>query len=227
LHTRCSNAAGRGTIGAAALAALKVCRMTGSIRQAAHETGGLRTKVLSAAARLLAAQGADHLSLRAIAEAAGIGLASIYHYFASKEDLLLNLAIDGFEDLRRDILQFQADPAFASPMQGGHRAFFNFAQTRPALFAVMFSPQILARQEALRDAEHQTFLAYQAAVQADGRIPAPHKEKAALAIWALGRGMAAMISSQPDGQLPEDMAATLFAGAAYLINHPVSETVTN
>jgi AcrR family transcriptional regulator len=193
--------------------------MTANIRHASHETGSLKGKVLSAAARLLATEGAEDLSLRAIADAAGIGLASIYHYFANKEDLLLNLAVDGFEDLRRDILQQQADPAL-TPMQGGHRAFFAFAQTRPALFSLMFSARLLARHANLRDAEHQTFLAYQAAVRADDRIPEPHKEKAALAIWALGRGMAAMISSQPDGQLPEEMAATLFAGAAYLINHP-------
>jgi AcrR family transcriptional regulator len=198
--------------------------MTGSIRQASHETGSLKGKVLSAAARLLTTQGAEDLSLRAIAEAAGIGPASIYHYFASKEELLLNLAADGFEDLRRDMLQFQTDPAYTSPMQAGHRAFFNFAETRPALFSLMFSERRLARHEVLREAERRAFLAYQSAVQADPRIPAPHKETAALAIWALGRGIAAMISSQPDGKLPPEMADTLFAGAAYLINHPVSET---
>jgi AcrR family transcriptional regulator len=198
--------------------------MTANVRQASHDTGSLKGKVLSAAARLLPTHGAEDLSLRAIADAAGIGLASIYHYFASKEDLLLSLAVKGFADLRRDILRFQVDPAFTSPMQGGHRAFLGFAQDRPALFSLMFSERLMARHETLREAEHATFLAYQSAVQADPRIPGPYKEKAALAIWALGRGMAAMISSQPDGKLPQDMAATLFAGAAYLIDHPVSET---
>jgi AcrR family transcriptional regulator len=198
--------------------------MTANVRQASHDTGSLKGKVLAAAARLLTVQGAEDLSLRAIAEAAGIGSASIYHYFASKEDLLLSLAVEGFGDLRRDILQLQADPAFASPMRGGHSAFFSFAETRSALFSLMFSERLMARHETLRQAEHETFLAYQSAVQADPRIPGPYKEKAALAIWALGRGMAAMISSQPDGKLPEDMAATLFAGAVYLIDHPVSET---
>jgi hypothetical protein len=109
-------------------------------------------------------------------------------------------------------------------MQGGHRAFFAFAQAKPALFSLMFSERLLARHENLREAEHATFLAYAAAVQADNRIPAPHKDKAALAIWALGRGMAAMMSSQPDGKLPDDVAETLFAGAGYLINHPASPT---
>ncbi|WP_372785045.1 TetR/AcrR family transcriptional regulator [Phenylobacterium sp.] len=197
--------------------------MTGKVRTASLEVGGVKTRVLAAAAGILATQGAEELSLRAIADSAGIGLASIYHYFASKTDLLLNLAIAGFEDLRRDILQLQADPAFASPMRGGHRAFFNFAETQPALFSLMFSERLMSGHETLREAEHQTFLAYQAAVQADPRIPSAYKEKAALALWALGRGMAAMITSQPDGKLPPETAATLYAGAAYLIDHPSGE----
>jgi len=198
--------------------------MTGNFGSASLEIGSLKAKALSAAARLLATRGADELSLRAIADSAGIGLASIYHYFANKEDLLLNLAIEGLADLGRDILQLQADPSFASPMRGGHRAFFNFAETRPALFSLMFSERLMARHASLREAEHQTFLAYQAAVQADARIADAYKEKAALALWALGRGIAAMLSSQPDRKLPPETAATLFAGAAYLIDHPATET---
>jgi AcrR family transcriptional regulator len=197
--------------------------MSGHPKPASLEVGGVKAKVLSAAAQILASQGADDLSLRAIAESAGIGLASIYHYFASKEALLLQLAIEGFEDLRRDILQLQADPAFGSPMRGGHRAFFNFAETRPALFSLMFSTRLMARHASLRDADHRTFLAYRDAVRADARIPARYQDEAALAIWALGRGIAAMLSSQPNGELPPELAAQLFAGAGYLIDHPAED----
>jgi AcrR family transcriptional regulator len=194
--------------------------MAENLRAASLEVGGLKTRVLAAAAQILGARGADELSLRAIAESAGIGLASIYHYFANKDELLLTLAVEGFEDLRRDILALQADPTFASPMRGGHRAFFNFAERRPALFSLMFSDRLMARHAALREADHRTFLAYQAAVSADDRIPRRYKEEAALALWALGRGIAAMLSSQPDGKLPPETAGKLFAGAAYLIDHP-------
>lgn len=183
------------------------------------EVGGLKARVLTAAAKLLATQGADDLSLRAIAEAAGIGQASIYHYFAGKDELLLSLAVEGFEDLRRDIAARQADPAVGSPMRGGHQAFFSLAETRPALFGLMFNARMMARYEALREADHRAFLAYQDAVRADPRIPAEVKDQAALAIWALGRGIAAMMSSQPGGVMPEEMATQLFTGAGWLIDH--------
>jgi len=180
----------------------------------------VRARALSAAASILSAQGAEELSLRAIADAAGIGLASIYHYFANKEDLLLSLALSGYEDLRRAILSGQADPDAGAPMRGGSRAFFAFAQARPALFSLMFSERLLARHEVLREAERGVLMAYMAAVQADVRIPPRHQEHAAYALWALGRGMAAIIASHPGGQPPPELMQKLFAGGAYLIDHP-------
>jgi len=144
----------------------------------------------------------------------------MYHYFENKDDLLLNLAIRGFEDLRSDIVQFQENPEYISPMRGGARAFFTFAQSQPALFSLMFDERLMARHEALRDAEDRTFLAYEAAVRADDQIPAQYQAVAAFALWALGRGMTAIISSYPGGQPPPDVLAKLFAGASYLINHP-------
>ena len=180
----------------------------------------MRSRVLGAAAQLLATQAADDLSLRAIAETAGVGLASIYHYFAGKDELMLCLAVEGLEALRRDILAGQADPEIGSPMRGGHRAYFTFLRTRPALFSLMFNERMLAHHADLRDAENRAFLAYLAAVQADSRIPERHQENAARAIWALGRGMAAMNTSHPGGQLPPEIAEKLSAGALYLIDHP-------
>lgn len=194
--------------------------MTRTARPRTLEIDGVRARALTAAASLLARDGVDDLSLRAIAETAGIGLASIYHYFQNKEDLLLSLALMGFEDLRRDMLQSQASQEFTSPMRGAARAFFAFAQARPALFSLMFSERLLARNATLREAEHRMFLAYKDAVQADDRVPARHQENAAYALWALGRGMAAIIASYPGGQPAPEILQKLFAGGAYLIDHP-------
>jgi AcrR family transcriptional regulator len=189
-------------------------------KAAAHDVAGVRGKALDAAGRILAEQGAEALNLRAIAEAAGIGLASIYHYFENKEALLVSLALMGLEDLRRDILDFQTRPEFASPMRGGARAFFGFVERRPQLFSLMLGERLLSRHSELREAEYRMFEAYKAAVIADDRIPAQHRENAAHALWALGRGMAAIIASYPSGEPPPGLIEKLFAGSAYLIDRP-------
>jgi AcrR family transcriptional regulator len=189
-------------------------------RQAAHEIASVKAKALDAASAILASQGVEELNLRAIAESAGIGISSMYHYFAGKEDLLLSLALRGFEDLRADIDRNRRTGGFPNPMAAGARAYFGFAETRPALFSVMFSERLLTRHEDLREAEHQTLLAFQATVEADPRFPVDRKADVAVALWALGRGIAAITSSHPGGKLPEDLAAKLQGGLFYLLNRP-------
>lgn len=187
------------------------------IKNPAYEISSVKGKALNAAAEILASQGVDELNLRAIAEKAEIGVASIYHYFANKEELLLNLAIKGFSDLRRNIIRFPGRPEYPTNVAAGARAFFGFAEARPALFSLMFSERLLARHEALREAEQETFLAYEELIAADGRFPKAEVANIAIALWALGRGIAAIISSQPDGKLPPDLAARIWAGSGYFV----------
>lgn len=202
-----------------AASAVLSCGLKPRFKHAAHEIHGVRSRALHAASHILATQGVEELSLRAIAEHAGIGLASIYHYFDSKEAILISLSLVGFDDLLREMLREQANPAHRSPIQGGGRAFFAFAERHPQLFSLMFSDRMLSRHEVLRAAEHRAFLAYEGAVRADVRIPPEHHEDAAYALWALGRGMAAITASFPDGRLPADLAEKLAKGASFLADH--------
>lgn len=180
----------------------------------------LRAKALAAAAHILATRGVDDLSLRAIAENAGIGIASIYHYFANKDELLLQLGVMGFGELHEHILRYQSKAEFATPMQASARAYFDYAEAHPAMFSLMFNERLMQKYDALREAEFKTFLAYQAAVEVDKRFAPAHRANVAFALWALGRGIASIISSYPDGRVPPEIVTKLFAGAAYLINHP-------
>ena len=190
------------------------------LRNPSHEVGGVRARALSAASDILAERGVDELNLRAIADSAGIGISSMYHYFASKEDLLLSLAVTGFDELQASIRRNRTDPTMPTPLAAGARAFFGLAEAKPALFSLMFDPRLLARHEVLREAEDKTLMVFQSTVEADARFPTAKKAHVAMALWALGRGIAAIMSSQPDGRLPEDLAERLWPGVTYLVNHP-------
>ena len=54
----------------------------------AYHHGDLRRGLIEAAQRLLEAQGADALSLRAVAREAGVSPAAPYHHFKDKNELL-------------------------------------------------------------------------------------------------------------------------------------------
>lgn len=61
--------------------------------------GGSRSAILSAAARAIARDGYHGMSMRDLARATGLGLASSYAHFASKEDILFALQSDAFDAL--------------------------------------------------------------------------------------------------------------------------------
>jgi AcrR family transcriptional regulator len=187
-------------------------------RRTAHEISGVKARAMTAAARILAEHGREALSLRAIAESAQVGIASIYHYFSSKEELLLSLAVAGFESLRREIATADATREAVRPIGQGAQAFFAFAGDNAELFSLMYDVQMLSRHESLREAEHQAFLTFREYVASDGRFPPDAAPGVAAALWALGRGIAAITSSQPDGKLSAEQAETIFAGAGYLLN---------
>jgi AcrR family transcriptional regulator len=191
--------------------------MSLTARLASHPTNGLQARAIDAALHLLEAEGARDFNLRTLAEQAGVGVASIYHYFASKDELLLRLALIGFKDLVADIRNRRAHPQGLSPTRASSTAFFAFVEARPGLFSLMFNPRLLAAHEELRRAEQEIFHIYQDALDEDDRVPLHHREHAVFAIWALGRGMAAMMSSY-GGALPADKETKLRAGARFLID---------
>ena len=62
-----------------------------------------RHHVLAAAARVFCAVGYDKASMRRIAAEAQASLAGIYHYVASKEELLFSIQLHTFDSLLRDL----------------------------------------------------------------------------------------------------------------------------
>lgn len=191
--------------------------MRSRITTSARGNRGVRSKALDAAASILAAEGLEGLSLKAIAEGAGIGIGSIYYYFHGKEELLLSLATSGWADLATALSDESVWRDPVNPLGGVARAYFGYAERHPALFSLMYDERMMARHEGLREAERRTFLAFQAVVQSDERFPPALRESTALALWALGRGMAAMTSSQPDGRLDPDLATKVWDGVRYLV----------
>ena len=64
---------------------------------------GKRLQVLAAAARVFCADGYDKASMRRIAREAEVSLAGIYHYVASKDELLYSIQLHTFDSLLRGL----------------------------------------------------------------------------------------------------------------------------
>lgn len=72
-----------------------------------------RREILDTAAELFAKQGAGSTTVRQIADSIGIGSGSLYHHFASKDEILAEILGSYLEDLTgtyRELLRHDMDP---------------------------------------------------------------------------------------------------------------------
>jgi AcrR family transcriptional regulator len=100
-------------------------------------------EITDAARRQLADVGAAALSLRAVAREVGMVSSAVYRYFASRDDLLTRLIIDGYDDLGA-AAEAADDPA-APPAErwlAVCRAVRNWARAHPHEYALLYGSPV-------------------------------------------------------------------------------------
>jgi AcrR family transcriptional regulator len=92
---------------------------------------------------LLEKEGLAGLSLRAVAREAGVSHAAPYRHYANHEALLVELAVEGLEELRGIIAQAALTPnSRADRITNIGGAYMRFAAQNPARMQLMFGTQI-------------------------------------------------------------------------------------
>jgi len=106
--------------------------------KAAYHHGDLRAALVAAARAMVESDGADAVSLRAVAKAAGVSQAAPYHHFADKQALLSAVAAQGFRDFTAMMLSQvnEADPPQHRLNMLG-LGYVKFALRHPLLFRLM------------------------------------------------------------------------------------------
>ena len=75
-------------------------------KKAGYHHGDLRQTLIDVSVDVIARQGLDALSLRALATRAGVSSGAPYHHFADRGQLLAAIAQDGFGRLHQAYVQF-------------------------------------------------------------------------------------------------------------------------
>jgi len=106
-----------------------------------YHHGDLASALRVAAREILEQKGLEALSLRSVARKAGVSHAAPYRHFASREALLAELAIDGFAELKAEVIK-AASLTGPVPDRIGHigGAYARFATRHGALLRLMFGP---------------------------------------------------------------------------------------
>lgn len=112
-----------------------------------YHHGDLRNALLDAARAILEEESLGALSLRAVARRAGVSHAAPYRHFPNHEALLVELASEGFAELRGELAEAgQAQGERADRIANLGAAYMRFVARRPALARLMFGPQLPNRE---------------------------------------------------------------------------------
>jgi AcrR family transcriptional regulator len=152
-----------------------------------YHHGDLRNALLESARAILEREGLESLSLRAVARGAGVSHAAPYRHFPNHESLLVELATEGFVELRAEIVAAAAMPGHESDRIAKiGAAYMRFVAKKPALASLMFGPQLPNRDKFPQLGE--------AADAISNEIGAAlHDQTLGLAVWASVHGLAMLI----------------------------------
>lgn len=143
--------------------------MTESVTQKTYHHGNLRAELLDTAIQQLRENGADDLSLRALARAIGVSQTAPYRHFADKSELLAAMATRGYRELYASLRQ-AVEKAPDCPNEQWLEvafAYVDYAAENPQLFKLMFGPAVqpAARYPELREASRDTLALVQEILQ--------------------------------------------------------------
>jgi AcrR family transcriptional regulator len=163
-----------------------------------------RATLLAAALDLIEEQGPLGFALPAVARRAQLPLESLQQHFATKDDLMMAIAEEGYAQLTETMEQAMERGADAAErMNLCACAYVDFATRFPRHFAVMFDLPSSLRDQ--RPCEPKTMNGFGVLIraieqmQAEGRLPAGDPVPMGMTAWALVHGIAKLATS---GTLP-------------------------
>jgi AcrR family transcriptional regulator len=159
-----------------------------------------RQRLIRTALDLLAEQGLEGMTLRNIARRAGVSHSAPLRHFTSLADLLAEVAAHGFRTLSEAIEKSAAQLAPGvgplARLRAGSRAYVACAVANPALFALMFRPELLdaANESYSRDggAAFERVVVQVRAAQDAGWHPRRDTRVLAGTVWAALHGLATL-----------------------------------
>jgi AcrR family transcriptional regulator len=95
--------------------------------------------VVHAARKLVEREGADGLSMQAVADEVGVRAPSLYKRFADRATLLAAVELDAFASLGRALERAAKTGKPASDLEEMGRAYRRFAKNHPRLYEMLFS----------------------------------------------------------------------------------------
>ena len=167
-----------------------------------------RQQILEVAADILERDGAQAVSTRSVAAAAGIRAASLYQLFGDKDGLLSALAVYAFDTYlaEKHTLVPTGDPV--GDMRRGWDMHVDFGLRHPAFYLLMFGTDRPGRRPPAAEQAHGLLLKFLDRAAAAGRLRVPPALAARLTLAAVTGVTLSLIGAPAEDRDPEISART-------------------
>lgn len=172
--------------------------------RATYHHGQLRQALLALALDAVERGPLEGLSLRGLAEQAGVSGMAPYRHFPDKAALLAAVAEAGFDALRQKLAAVDDSTDARAALVAFAGVYVRFAVGRPGLFRLMFAGAPPTPGDGLAD-RATVFGLFMRRIEA--LVPPDRQRDAFFACWSLAHGLACLLVAGRLRQPPPDPAA--------------------
>jgi AcrR family transcriptional regulator len=184
-----------------------------------YHHGNLRQALVDAALTLIEAKGPTGFTLSEAAKTAGVTPAAVYRHFEGREDLIAEIARQGYE-VFADLLEYAYEkglPSDRAAFEATGRAYLAFARKYPGHYVAMFESGISIQRtpELYQVASRALGVMEKSAAKLSEHIPAdrrPPPQMFSAHIWAMSHGVVELFARNSPGSKspfpPEDLLET-------------------
>lgn len=168
-----------------------------------YHHGDLRNALIHAGLEILDTEGLNALSLRKVAQKAGVSRAAPYAHFRDKQALIAAISTESFRELYITLDTIQANSPGEQLAQTAW-AYVHLAQNHPDRFKLMFSSVLEKEKEypefvEISQRNFQKLVEITAACQRAGILKSGPQEVMALCLWSAVHGFCMLLL---EGQVP-------------------------
>lgn len=189
-----------------------------------YHHGNLKEALIKAALDLITAKGPAGFTFAEAARAAGVSPAAPYRHFRDRDELMADLARQGFERFAAFLSTAwnEGRPDIFTAFGNIGKAYLAFARTEPAYYAAMFESGLaLDDYPELRQAGDRAFAilrdAAEALCQTMPKADRPPALMLALHVWSLSHGIASLFARGDAGRRRLPMSPEDLLEAAMLV----------
>lgn len=192
-------------------------------------TSDTRERLIAAAADLIAASPGEEFSLRAVCEAVGVKMPTLYHFFGSKQGLIDAVIEHGFDLYlgEKSSMESSGDPI--QDIRAGWDAHVDFGLTNPGFYTLMYGKVRPGHSPEAQSRPSEILRALTARAAEQGRLLVPSEQAAAhILVTNIGVTLRQIILAAPDPALSQAVregAISAITGKGTRADNPLTTTI--